>query len=391
MTTLVHSVFSHVGKSGVLLTINFSSSVIIHIYKDDVILLESIKETFGVVGNLYSLDSPYAQRTFNHIDIYTMSLDTSPLLGPSGRKRSSSDLMKVIPPPPRPGLCHYLSLVTVEPALFLLSVGFGIELIFRTNMLVDKTCSIQLHYSSDVCHDLDSGNYKLQQDSVQKLTANYSMYCQLIELLPGALIMILLGTYSDTCGRRLPLLFPLAGSTLKSLGLCCNAYWWSLQPIYITLSYIPFGLSGGMMANFMAAFAFVSEHSGQRGRTTRLAFAGMVLYAGMPIGNTLGAVFFTYGGYVAVFGLQFIVSFIAFVYIAIRLRNIDLKPAARRTEEGGRMTPLSQLKRSLMALMRRREEGGRTSIVVHTFCLFLYMFTFGEYDVCVCVCVCVCV
>lgn len=308
--------------------------------------------------------------------------EASPLLESSGTKRSSSALMKEVPPQTsRPGLCHFLSLVTVEPALFLLSLGYGIELVFKTNMLVDKTCSIQLHYSSDVCSDLDSGNYKAQQDAVQRLTANYNLYCQLIELLPGALIMMMLGTLSDTRSRRLPLLLPLAGSTLKSLGLFCNAYWWFLQPSYVPLSYIPFGLGGGVMANFMAAYAYVSENSGLRGRTARLSIVGMMMYATLPLGNVLGATLFSHGGYIVVFGTEFIVNFIAFVYVVIRLRNEKPKSITGTTEEGKRATPLSQLRRSVTAVLRRRAAGGRARIMGHVCCISLYVMTAGEHNV----------
>ncbi|XP_063874795.1 proton-coupled folate transporter-like [Scylla paramamosain] len=309
--------------------------------------------------------------------------EASPLLGPSGAKRSSSALTKVLPqrppqpPPPRTGLCRCLSFVTVEPALFLLAMSYSIELIFKTNMLVDKTCSIQLQYSLDVCRNLDTGNYKAQQASVQRLTANYNMYCQILELLPGALVMLLLGTWSDTRSRRLPLLLPIVGSTLKSLGLCCNAYWWSLQPFYVTLAYIPFGLSGGMMATFMASYAYVSEDSGDWGRTTRLSLAGMALFAALPFGNVLGAALFSHGGYVAVFGMEFITNLLAFIYIVIRLREERPKQVSRITQEGKSTTPLNHLRQSLAAVGRQRPAGGRALILGHICCIFLYMITFG--------------
>ena len=307
--------------------------------------------------------------------------EASPLLGPSGSKRSISAPMKapLQPPPPRTGLCRYLSLVTVEPALFLLAMGYSIELIFKTNMLVDKSCSVLLHYSPDVCHDLDSGNYKAQQNSVQKLTANYNMYCQLLELLPGALLMLLLGTWSDTRGRRLPLLLPLAGSTLKSFGLCCNAYWWFLHPIYVTLSYIPFGLSGGMMATFMASYAYVSEDSSEKGRTTRLSIASMSLFVALPFGNSIGAALFSSGGYVAVFGLQFIANLLGFIYIVIRLREEKPKQVSRTTLEGKSTTTLNRLRQSLTTVLWQRPAGGKARILGHICCIFLYMITFGEY------------
>lgn len=302
--------------------------------------------------------------------------EASPLLGASGAKGISSARTKV-PPQPRTGLCRYLSLVTVEPALFLMAMSFSMELVFKTNMLVDKTCSVQLHYSNDVCSGLDSGNYKAQQDSVQRLTADYNMYCQILELLPGAVVMMLLGTWSDTRSRRLPLLIPLVGSTLKSLGLCCNAYWWSLQPFYVSLAYIPFGLSGGIMATFMAAFAYVSEESDDRERTTRLSVAGVTMYAALPFGNVIGSALYSRGGYVAVFGLEFIANFLAFIYIVIRLREERPKHASLTTLDGKRMTPLQHLRQSLAAAVKQRPAGGRARILGHICCIFLYMVTMG--------------
>ncbi|KAG0729027.1 Proton-coupled folate transporter [Chionoecetes opilio] len=304
--------------------------------------------------------------------------ESSPRLGSLGRERGSSAPMSIDEPPQASwrGGWRYLSMVTVEPALFLIVIGYGIEMVFKTNMLVDKICSVQLNYSSEVCRDLDSGNYKAQQDAVQRLTTNYNLYCQLIELLPGAVVMILLGTWSDTRGRRLPLLLPLAGSTLKSLGLCCCVYWWSSPTLYVALSYIPLGLSGGIMAIFMAAYAYVSDDSGLRGRTTRLSLVGMSMLVALPLGNALGTVVFPSGGYTAVFALDFITSLLGIVYGVIRLTNKGPKSAPGSTQVG-KVTPLSKLRRSLGVVFRRRAGGGRASILGHGSGIVLYMVTVG--------------
>lgn len=300
--------------------------------------------------------------------------ESSPLLGTSETKVSSSSALKT-EAPARPSCsrsCHLLSLVTVEPALFLMALGFGMEQVFKTNMLVDKTCAIQLNYSADVCRNLDSGNYKVEQDATQKLVANYNLYCQVIELLPGALVTLLLGAWSDTRGRLLPILIPAAGATLKALGLCCNAYWWSLQPWYVLLPYIPYGLTGSMMSLFMGAYAYLSDLSSHRSRTTRLSISGMMLYVAMPLGNIMGAALYSHGGYVAVFGAEFIFCFLSLAYFLIRLKNSTPESTAAKTEER-KVSPLSQLRRSLMVVAQRRAANGRARILGHVACIALYL------------------
>lgn len=310
--------------------------------------------------------------------------EASPLLRTSQTKVSSGSAVKTETSTriscSRPS--HFLSYVTVEPALFLVALGFGMEQIIKTNMLMDKTCAIQLNYSADVCRNLDSGDHKAEQDTTQKLVANYNLYSEVIELLPAALVTLLLGAWSDTRGRLMPILIPLAGAALKSLGLCCNAYLWSLQPWYVLLAYIPSGLTGSMMALFMGAYAYVSDLASHRGRTTRLSISGMMLLAAMPLGNVLGAELYSHGGYVAVFGAEFILCFLSIAYFVIRLKNSTPESTATTTKER-KMSPLNHVRRSLMVVAQRRTENGRARILGHMFCIALYMVAImGKHSVC---------
>ncbi|XP_042860369.1 proton-coupled folate transporter-like [Penaeus japonicus] len=269
---------------------------------------------------------------------------------------------------------RYLSNITVEPALLLHSLSYAVEGIFKTNMVVDKTCSIQLQYSGDVCTELDSGNYGKQQDTVQAITNKYNMYSQWIEMGPAVFVLIFMGMWSDRRSRRLPLLLPMLGSTIKALGLMANAYFWSLQPYFILLSYIPYGLTGGMMTAFMAAYAYVSDTSGTRSRTTRLSFAGVMMMVASPLGHALGTVLFKYGGYTLVFGVEFAISALSAVYIVLRF---DDKPPQGAREGGeNKIFSLDAIKSTFQVVFKEREGRGRPQILGHIACICLYVMSY---------------
>ena len=79
--------------------------------------------------------------------------------------------------PERRGLLFYLmrlfhflkrvvTNVTIEPGLFLIALGFNVEDIVLTQMLIYKSCRIDFGYNVTVCDNLVS-DYKDQNDLVQ--------------------------------------------------------------------------------------------------------------------------------------------------------------------------------------------------------------------------------
>lgn len=284
---------------------------------------------------------------------------------------------------PKPSSCctnllYYLSSITVEPALLFHSVSYGIEGVFKTNMILDKTCTIQLQYGQDICDNLNSGNYGKEQDSVQSMTNDYVLYCQWIEFLPAVFMMVLLGAWGDIYGRKIPLFLPLLGSTLKALGLALNAHWWHLPPFYILLSYIPYGLTGNMMAIFMAASAYIGEESGQRSRTTRLSLLNITMFVCIPVGHAVGMYLFNHGGYVLVFGAEFLISSLSVLYILVRIKNKPPKRKAGDSEEETPRLSLARIKQSLLVVFKERENGGRAQVLGHICCISLYVITFSK-------------
>lgn len=271
--------------------------------------------------------------------------------------------------------------ITVEPVLFLHAMSFAVASVFYTNMMVDKVCTLQLNYSADICDHLDSGDHEEEQNAVQKITNVYQLYCSWIQSSLGIFAMVLLGAWSDTKGRKVPLLVPLIGDSLKALLLLANAYFWYWQPCYIILAYIPYGLGGNWMAIFMAAYAYVGNHSGNRSRTTRLSLAGLMAYAAWPMGHFTGTVLYMKGGYVLVFGAQLIFSIVTVIYTLLRF---DSGPPPKREGEEERegdarrekKLTLEKVKTSLTVVFKPREGYLRAHIIAHVICIWVTVISY---------------
>lgn len=270
----------------------------------------------------------------------------------------------------------FLSYVTVEPAMFLHSLSAAVEGVFETNMMLDKTCLIQMNYSEEVCEALDSGKYVEQQDIVQQITNKYSMYSQWIELGPPVLVLIFLGVWSDTRSRRLPLLLPMIGATLKAAGLMANAYFWTLQPYFILLSHIPYGLCGNVMAAYMAAYVIIGDLTGTQARTSRLSIAGIMYLLSSPVGSALGTALYQSNGYTLVFGIEVVISALSAVYVVARFDN---KPPGRDGEqdEKRKILSLETIMTPFRVVLKKREREGRPQILGHIVCISLFMMSAG--------------
>lgn len=285
-----------------------------------------------------------------------------------------------------PGGCRsrlrtFFSSITVEPALFLYMLTYGLCFVYTTQMWVEKVCSFYFHYDDDVCANLDSGKYPEEQRAVHRMTSRYNVYNHLIEYLPAALVVLVLGAWSDTRDRRLPIVIPMAGVALMKFGLAANAYWWTLPPAFILLAYVPVGLTGAAMSIFMGGYSYVAVASGRRARTSRISVIGVVSVLGATAGQVLGLSVFARWGYVGVFLVAALLLVVATVYALARLEK---KPGGgdeaelRQDRSIREILSLAQLKTTLLTPFRRRRDQGRRQVIGHIVAILLFISTYGS-------------
>ncbi|XP_045611720.2 lysosomal proton-coupled steroid conjugate and bile acid symporter SLC46A3 [Procambarus clarkii] len=282
----------------------------------------------------------------------------------------------------RAKLATFLASITVEPAMFLHGLGSSIESIFYTNLCVDKVCLNYYKYGKDVCGNLDSGSYESQQDAVQRMVSTFEVYKHWVEYMPAIFVVLFLGIYSDTRGRRLPILLPFCGSLIKALFLVANSYWWSWPLPMLIVSFFPYGISGGMIGSLAGAYSYVSDASVDKSRTTRLAITGAMSLVAMSLGKVSGTFIYSKGGYIAIFSTQAIFYAASILYIILRLKEhpsgCSPETMDSRKELKQRLLSITTVKRTLMVVFKRREAGGRGFIIGHIAAICSRVFTAGS-------------
>ncbi|CAL4095647.1 unnamed protein product, partial [Meganyctiphanes norvegica] len=274
----------------------------------------------------------------------------------------------------------YITSITVEPIVLLQSLGRGFEGVFLTNIWVDKVCEVQLNYSAEVCHNIDSGDYPEEQDEVQRIVNLYQIYRHWIEYLPATFAVIALGVLSDAKGRRLSLLIPMFGCFLERVGYLINSYVWSLPPAYLILSYVPKGFSGSLLAVTMGVYTYMSDSTGGRSRTSHM---GILVFTGtiaLPVGRYLSTIIYDRYGYFGVFLCPFTCEALGLIYAIVRLENHPNKHAnnGQQSLSFCEIYSLANFKKLFMVLFRRREHLARPKICGNLAAICVTMFSKGS-------------
>lgn len=114
-----------------------------------------------------------------------------------------------------------------------------------------------------------SAKYYQEQQQAQEESSRWLLYLSIATGIPCATVCILLGSYSDSFGRRF--LF-----ALSSFGTCCRGVsyvvvvYWNLSLYYLFVGYLIEGLSGYYYAALLATYAYSSDITPPTTSRTRL-------------------------------------------------------------------------------------------------------------------------
>ncbi|XP_042204370.1 proton-coupled folate transporter-like [Homarus americanus] len=126
----------------------------------------------------------------------------------------------------------------------------------------EKACQVNYGLSEVVCGNLT--NYDTSQVAVQDLVSNFLMYRSIFETAIQVGCVVVLGSWSDRWGRRVPLMFALTCLLGESTAYLVNALVPS-WPLEVTLvSSVPYSLSGGTHGLLMLCFAHLADNSKSR-------------------------------------------------------------------------------------------------------------------------------
>ena len=113
---------------------------------------------------------------------------------------------------------------------------------------------------------------------------------------------------------------PMVGTIVSQLIYIANTYFYDWSAYYILFT----GLGcifGGFTAFLIGIYSYVSDISGNRSRTSRIALLDLFVFMGFPVGTYLSGPIFKYSGYYGVFGSAIGLTFGSMMYTMLMIKD----------------------------------------------------------------------
>ncbi|KAG8173886.1 hypothetical protein JTE90_016343 [Oedothorax gibbosus] len=254
-----------------------------------------------------------------------------------------------------------LKQASVEPFAFLCVFGYTVRGVTFQSLLMDRACRNMYNYTDDMCDHMER-HPDLQ---AQSTIGGNNLYTgvTLMASLPGLVVAIFLGPWSDKYSRKYPILLPVCGMFTESLVSAVMVMFPHVSPwLYVAVSLLN-GVTGGvaMLASFCAGY--LSDITDASSRSTRFAILEFTLMTSLLLGGFLGGQLFNFGGYLLVMSLSPILFFIAIAFAIIFVKETKPKIAPEnRGEVIKDLFSLDNIKHSYHTCTKKRPGNIRLQI-----------------------------
>ena len=145
----------------------------------------------------------------------------------------------------RKNLKNVVSNITLEPVVFLFSLGLGFYYLPASQLYVDKMCRVNLvreglvdfNNSKEICDNIYS-NKTLQIENQERVTRLKTL-SKFIQAIPPLIYALLAGPWCDRYGRKPLILISLFGYILSNAVFLINTIWYNeLKAEYLLLECI---------------------------------------------------------------------------------------------------------------------------------------------------------
>ena len=185
---------------------------------------------------------------------------------------------------------------TPEVILLLFNVGDSLSMAAIQVFIYKTSCLLLLQnargYDTWVCDsEAEAGMDGEQMMTTQKMAAMYLLIYRLVTFLPGILMMLLCGAWSDHVGRKLPIVLSKVCVILGSLCLLVATRLSPLHAVQLLLvGGAICGLSGHVTVVHMGIQSYVVDMTTERSRAHRMLILLGVNFLGRSLGNILAGI-----------------------------------------------------------------------------------------------------
>jgi len=212
---------------------------------------------------------------------------------------------------------HVMSLLSLEPIVFLQTFTWGLSSVISQNLVIEKVCR-DLGFSVAVCKDIN--NHDAENSAVEARTSEINMYMSILSSIPCMVVALFIGPWSDRNGRKPVMVIPMIGYILSTLCWLLNIYYIQWPADYLLINGA-FGIFGGFVVFLIGMYAYMADITSTRARTTRIGLLDIFLFAGIPAGTFISAYIYKYSGYFGIYGIILGIQVFVVIYIMLFIED----------------------------------------------------------------------
>jgi len=287
----------------------------------------------------------------------------------------------------RQKIVHVVGLISIEPAIFMQTLTWGLQMVITQNLIIEKVCR-DLDFSEEVCANIDS--FPKAENDVQTKASELNMALTMLSSLPSIVLALFIGPWSDKNGRKPLMLIPLLGFLVSTFVWILNVYYMAWPAKYLLATAV-YSFFGGITCLLIGMYSFLADVTSIRSRTTRIGLLDIFLFAGIPSGTFLSAYIFKYCGYYGIFLTVLVIQILCILYVVFKIKDTR-GPGSDYCYPDSEMEPIqaSALRRYMSIVdfhqlidvfrvsFKRREHNLRRVIVILIFLMLLNVTIFSD-------------
>ncbi|XP_074645599.1 lysosomal proton-coupled steroid conjugate and bile acid symporter SLC46A3-like [Tubulanus polymorphus] len=263
--------------------------------------------------------------------------------------------------------------VIIEPIMLLYTFA-EIGLIPITQQyLYSRFGNMSYLQNSSQCSENTSNPHQKEIDYMQEETSKWSQYIEIAYSSLACILVPVIGTYVDTAGRRVALLVPCFFALLQSIFLSVIIYFH--LPVYCLVFVKLLQGIGSWEVVLMVMYTLLSDTTKPSERAIRMTITQGIYIVSTAVSEAAVGFWIQNSGYLypcicmaALLGLNWL-----YVYFLVpETLDLEVAPNVDRTVLSS--CTFEQRIRSLVAVLRRNENGRRVRIIVLNILVFLYVF-----------------
>ncbi|XP_063540332.1 probable peptidoglycan muropeptide transporter SLC46 [Cydia strobilella] len=211
--------------------------------------------------------------------------------------------------------------LAVELPLFLLLFSSSLTDTVTYNLLLYRTCIIELDHNSTKCALLNilnkTGEAKDLETEVQSEASILVTTISVFSSIMPAILAVFLGSWSDKYGRKPLVVWPLFGQFVTAVLTVVFSAEQSLSAYWFILCIMPLAMLGGFSTIMLGANLITTDITTEEDRTFRLALIQGCGFAGVLTGTIASSYVYDFMGYVPLFTLSAAIYFFTLLYTIV--------------------------------------------------------------------------